>query len=153
MEITSNDQRSFMELLYKLGVRYIAIDTWGYTFGQSVKPEINYLGRFERLTDREAVAIDLERFKDLIPANNIFGMVDLARYLHKVDWSKVPIDEPVLVSSDGEEWFRRHFAGVRGKELYVFFQGFSSWSAGDDPTNVCTYKFIKLANEEAVNDA
>lgn len=153
MKITSNDQRAFMELLYKLGVRYIATDTWGYTFGQSVKPEINYLGRFERLTDREVVAIDLERFKDLIPANNIFGMVDLARYLHKVDWSKVPIDEPVLVSSDGEEWFRRHFAGVRGKELYVFFQGFSSWSAGDDPRNVCTYKFIKLANEEAVNDA
>lgn len=153
MEITSNDKRAFMELLYKLGVRYIATDTWGYIFGQSVKPEINYLGRFERLTDREAVAIDLERFKDLIPANNIFGMVDLARYLHKVDWSKVPIDEPVLVSSDGEEWFRRHFAGVRGKEIYVFFQGFSSWSAGDDPTNVCTYKFIKLANEEAVNDA
>lgn len=153
MEITSNDQRSFMELLYKLGVRYIATDTWGYIFGQNVKPEINYLGRFERLTDREAVAIDLERFKDLIPANNIFGMVDLTQYLHKVDWSKVPIDTPVLVSSEGKEWFRRHFAGVLNGELCVFFQGFSSWTAGDDPANVCTYKFIKLANEEALNDA
>lgn len=153
MEITSNDQRSFMEVLYKLGVRYIATDTWGCTFGLSVKPEMNYLGRFQRVTDREAIAISLERFKELIPANNIFGMVDLTRHLHKVDWSKVPIDEPVLVSNEGEEWFRRHFAGVRGKELCVFLQGFSSWTAGDDPANVCTYKFVKLANEEALNDA
>jgi hypothetical protein len=151
MEITSNDQRSFMELLYKLGVRYIATDTWGYTFGQSVKPEINYLGRFERLTGREAVAIDLERFKDLIPANNIFGMVDLTQYLHKVDWSKVPIDTHVLVSSDGKGWYRRHFAGVRDGEIKAFLQGLSSWTAGDDPTNVCTYKFVKLVNEEALN--
>lgn len=153
MEITSNDKRSFMELLYKLGVRYIATDTWGCTFGLSIKPEINHLCRFERLADREAVAISLERFKDLLPANNIFGMVDLTRHLHKVDWSKVPIDEPVLVSNDGKEWFRRHFAGVRNGEPCAFFQGSSSWTAGDDPTNICTYKFVKLANEEALNDA
>lgn len=153
MEITNNDQRSFMEVLYKLGVRYIATDTWGCTFGLSVKPEMNYLFRFERVIDPAAIVISLERFKPLIPANNIFGMVDLTRYLHKVDWSKVPIDEPVLVSSDGEEWFHRHFAGVRDGELCVFLQGSSSWTAGDDPSNVCTYKFVKLANEEALNDA
>ena len=153
MEITSNDQRSFMEVLYKLGVRYIATDTWGCTFGLSVKPEMNYLGRFQRVTDREAVALSLERFKDLIPANNIFGMVDLKRYLHKVDWSKVPIDTPVLASADGEDWLRRHFAGVRDGEIKVFFQGLSSWTAGDDPTNVFTYEFIKLANEEDIDDA
>lgn len=153
MEITSNDQRSFIELLYKLGVRYIATDTWGCTFGLSVKPELNYLFRFERVIDPEEVVISLERFKALIPANNIFGMVDLTRYLHKVDWSKVPIDAPVLVSSDGEEWFRRHFAGVRDGELHVFLQGSSSWTAGDDPDNTCNYKFVKLSNEEALNDA
>lgn len=153
MEITSNDRRSFMEVLYKLGIRYIATDTWGCTFGLSIKPAVNYLGRFERVIDREEVVISLERFKDLIPANNIFGMFDLTRYLHKVDWSKVPIDTPVLVSNDGEEWFRRHFAGVRNGEPRAFFQGASAWTAGDDPTNVCTYKFLKLANEEALNDA
>ena len=37
----------------------------------------------------------------------------------EVEWNKAPIDTPVLVSNNGEKWYRRYFAGVNdeGKPL------------------------------------
>lgn len=61
-----------------------------------------------------------------------------------VDWSKVPIDTPVLASSDGEGWYRRYYAGTDGKgnpKVYSF--GKTSWSAMDE--GQIFPKFVKLA--------
>lgn len=60
-----------------------------------------------------------------------------------VDWSKVPIDTPVLVSSDGEIWYRRHFAGMRDGKPETYDLGATSWSA--DFQHTCTWKKVKLA--------
>lgn len=45
----------------------------------------------------------------------------------EVEWNKAPIDTPVLVSNNGEKWYRRYFAGVNdeGKPL-VFPDGRTS---------------------------
>ena len=61
-----------------------------------------------------------------------------------VDWSEVPIDTPVLASSDGERWYRRYYAGTDGKgnpKVYSFGQ--TSWSAMDE--GQIFPKFVKLA--------
>ena len=50
----------------------------------------------------------------------------------EVDWSKVPVDTPVLVSNDGVNWYRRYFADVDddGTPL-VFADGRTSWTHDD----------------------
>ena len=60
-----------------------------------------------------------------------------------VDWSKVPIDTPVLVSSDGEIWCRRYFAGMRDGKPETYNSGATSWSVDDNRT--CVWKYMKLA--------
>lgn len=60
-----------------------------------------------------------------------------------VDWSKVPIDTPVLVSSDGEIWYRRYFAGMRDGKPETYNSGATSWSVDDNRT--CVWKYMRLA--------
>lgn len=57
----------------------------------------------------------------------------LAEYREpEIDWSKVAVDTPVLVSSDGVNWYRRYFADVDddGTPL-VFADGRTSWTHND----------------------
>ena len=60
-----------------------------------------------------------------------------------VDWSKVPIDTPVLASCDGERWYRRYFAGVRDGKPETYDVGATSWSV--DGNRTCAWKYMKLA--------
>lgn len=45
-----------------------------------------------------------------------------------VDWSKVAVDTPVLVSYDGEYWFNRYFAKYEDGIAYTWANGATSWS-------------------------
>jgi hypothetical protein len=60
-----------------------------------------------------------------------------------VDWSKVPIDTPVLASCDGERWYRRYFAGVRDGKPEAYDVGATSWSVDDNRT--CAWNYMRLA--------
>ena len=60
-----------------------------------------------------------------------------------VDWSKVPIDTPVLVSGNGKTWYRRYFAGVRNGNKEAYDVGATAWSVYDNRT--CAWPFMKLA--------
>lgn len=71
----------------------------------------------------------------------------LAEYKEpEVDWSDVPIDTPVLVSDNGEKWYRRYFAGVIDEEALVYSNGGTSWSVGKDGET--SFRYIKLAEVE-----
>ena len=61
-----------------------------------------------------------------------------------VDWSKVPIDTPVLASLDGESWSRQYFAGIGddGKPE-TFYGGATSWS--NRIIEHCGHNYVKLA--------
>ena len=61
------------------------------------------------------------------------------------DWSKVEIDTKVLVSDDGEEWFKYYFARYEDGRVYVWYGGGTSW-------NTCltsSWEYAKLAEEDA----
>lgn len=64
----------------------------------------------------------------------------------EIDWSKVPVDTPVLVSNDKNFWYNRYFAGVddEGKPL-VFPDGRTSWSNTRCGRMWTSYKYIKLS--------
>lgn len=65
----------------------------------------------------------------------------------KVDWSKVPVDTPVLVSVNGVDWFKRYFAKTINGEVRTWTKGATSWSADDD-NDVSLWKYAKLAESE-----
>ncbi len=64
----------------------------------------------------------------------------------EIDWSKVPIDTPVLVSDDGVNWRRRYFVRRSETGLFcVYSNGTTSWSADNCESR---YKYAKLAEVE-----
>ena len=64
----------------------------------------------------------------------------------KVDWSKVPVDTPVLVSNDGEHWNRRYFSRVVNNIPHVWMFGRTSWTANGKEEVPSDY--VKLAEVE-----
>ena len=67
----------------------------------------------------------------------------------EVDWNKVPVDTPVLVSNNKKFWYSRYFAGVDDDgRLFIFPNGRTSWSNKGISRTIMPYKYIKLAKTE-----
>ena len=61
-----------------------------------------------------------------------------------VDWSKVEVDTPILVSnSEDEDWYKRYFAKYNGK-VFAWSDGHTSWNE----TDVRAWDYGKLAESE-----
>lgn len=61
-----------------------------------------------------------------------------------VDWSKVPVDTPILVRIyENESWKARHFAKYEDGKVHTWGCGTTSWS--NDGRGTYTWKFAKLA--------
>ena len=62
----------------------------------------------------------------------------------EVDWSKVNVDAPILVSTNGRKWVRIYFAEYRDGTVYAFKNGAPSWT-----TNLKTgWEYAKLAEPQ-----
>ena len=64
----------------------------------------------------------------------------------KVDWSKVPVDTPVLVSVNGVDWHNRYFAKAINGEICAWDNGTTSWSASGH--HMTRWEYAKLAESE-----
>ncbi len=61
-----------------------------------------------------------------------------------VDWSKVPVDTPILVrDQESDLWKKEHFAKYKNNKIYTWFCGRTSWST----TAMVNWKYAKLAEE------
>ncbi len=66
----------------------------------------------------------------------------------EVDWSKVEVDTPILVTDDvRSKWFKRYFAKFEDRKVYTWQDGATSWTA-DGEYNVNYWKYAKLAERE-----
>lgn len=66
-----------------------------------------------------------------------------------VDWSKVPVDTPILVrDSKNKKWIERHFAKYEGGKVYAFESGFTSWSQDEF---LYSWEYAKLATDDKLN--
>lgn len=63
----------------------------------------------------------------------------------EVDWSKVPIDTPILVrDSKNNSWYKRHFAGIHEGKICTWNLGLTSWTTvGKD--KFCKWNYAELA--------
>ncbi len=70
-----------------------------------------------------------------------------------VDWSKVPVDTPVLVrETQDDEWHNRYFAYFKDGNVYTFANGVTSWS--DQGSRAVTqWSYTKLANPKDCKSA
>ena len=95
----------------------------------------NLLAVVIAIVDGEPVLCEYAKFSDWLNAE----------YQEpSVDWSKVPIDTPVLASDDGEKWHKRYYAGVGDDgDPKVYSFGQTSWS-GTDGARI-SYEFMRLA--------
>lgn len=46
-----------------------------------------------------------------------------------IDWSKVPVDTPVLVWSSGNCTYNRYFSGIKDGRFATYADGLTSWSS------------------------
>lgn len=72
--------------------------------------------------------------------------IDIGEYLDIVDWDKVKIDTRVLVSDDGINWHKRHFARYTCGRVYTWGYGSTSWSKGN-ASDVAPWRYAKLAGD------
>ena len=64
-----------------------------------------------------------------------------------VDWTKVPVDTPILVRGhENREWTRRHFAKIKNGTVFAWHGGATSWSKDDE--EAVSWKYAKLAESE-----
>ena len=61
-----------------------------------------------------------------------------------VDWSKVDVDTPILVSTSGQDWIHRHFAEYRDGRVYAFDDGATSWTSNEK----IAWLYAKLAEPQ-----
>lgn len=66
----------------------------------------------------------------------------------EVDWSRVPVDTPILVKDDrsSDKWFERHFAYYHDGEVYAWKNGTTSYTSQKEPASV--WQFAKLYKQE-----
>lgn len=66
-----------------------------------------------------------------------------------VDWSKVPVDTPILVRDfDNEKWRRRYFAKFEHAQVYAWSDGGTSWNM----IATTSWRQAKLAESKENND-
>lgn len=82
---------------------------------------------------------------DLCYVSEIVNM----EFAEVIDWSKVPVDTKLLVSSDGKDWYRRHFAEYKDGKVYCFNSGTTSFTAqgSEFPSGKISWEYVKLYEE------
>ena len=73
-------------------------------------------------------------------------LIDVGEYLGIVDWNKVKVDTPILVSLDDKLWLCRYFADFKNGIVYTWSSGATSWSVRQREYKDA-WSFAKLADE------
>lgn len=113
-----------LQKLYDRGFKYILHSgaLGGYLAVKQppkIKNNHTYVdGSFER--------IDI--LSDLIPDFNEPNYLDIGKYLGIIDWSKIPVDTPIVVKNGVGVELNRHFKKFDNGEIHYFSNGRTSWS-------------------------
>lgn len=86
----------------------------------------------------------INNIREIMPDIETNGVLDIAEELGIVDWSKVKVDTPILVSSDNKTWFKRYFARYKDGNVYCWLNGKTSWTAIDE-ISIGNWNYAKLA--------
>lgn len=114
--------------LYDAGWRYIVADNYDNIYLTNEKPVMFDDVDEIRISSCEK-AMGAGAFKNILPKLKHNEYISIAEELGIVDWSKVSVDTPVLVSDDNKEWVKRYFARYEDGNVYCWLSGKTSWTA------------------------
>lgn len=78
-------------------------------------------------------------------------LYDNGKYLDIIDWSKIPVDTPVLVEKALGVVVKRHFAKFENGRVCFFDGGRTSWSSESNGITYIATKYVKLAGGDDEN--
>lgn len=128
--------------LYDAGWRYYARNIGGTAFLTTKKPIMNQ-GILEITSGGTTMCIN--NISEIMPEIKRNEVLNIAEELGIVDWSKVAVDTPVLVSNDGKNWCNRYFSSFDGVNVIAWEYGATSWSVDDADSEVYRWEYAKLA--------
>lgn len=141
--ITDEQGRKWLlQKLYDDGWKYYVKNVGDTAFVTTKRPvmndgilDINSGGHVKCINNISKIMPQIERNE----------VLNIAEELGIVDWSKVPVDTPVLVRSCKEsEWKKRYFAFYKAGKVYTWDSGTTSWSK-ESIENTSWWNYIKLA--------
>lgn len=124
--ITDKQGREWLlQKLYDYGWRYYAKDISGYVFLTKKEPAM-----IDNILDVMSGGLtkSVDTIAEIMPNIDGCGILDIAKELGIVDWSKVAVDTPILVSLDDKLWLCRYFADFKNGIVYTWGNGATSWS-------------------------
>ena len=125
--ITDEQGREWLLLkLYDEGWRYYVKNIGGVAHLTTKKPVMT--GNILEITSGGKTKC-VNAIRDIMPKIDKCEILDIAEELCIVDWSKVAVDTPVLVSNDNKEWIKRYFARYEDGNVYCWLSGKTSWTA------------------------
>lgn len=123
--ITDEQGREWLlRKLYDDGWRYIVGGDGTFVYVTKNKPFI-LDGMYRNNGDKYKC---IERISGTLPSLETCDVINIAEELGIVDWAKVKVDTPVLVSLDDKLWLCRYFAGFKNGIVYTWSSGATSWS-------------------------
>ena len=114
--------------LHEAGWRYIVADNYDNIYLTNEKP-LMFDGVDEVRISSCEKAMGVSAFKSILPKLNRNECISIGEELGIIDWSKVAVDTPVLVSNDNKEWIKRYFARYEDGNVYCWLSGKTSWTA------------------------
>ena len=140
--ITDKQGREWLlQKLYDEGWRYYVRNIGGVAHLTTKKPVMN--GTILEVTSGGTTKC-ANVICNLMPEICRCEVLDIAEELCIVDWSKVNVDTPILVSSDNKTWFKRYFARYKDGNVYCWLNGKTSWTAIDE-ISIGNWNYAKLA--------
>lgn len=141
--ITDKQGREWvLQKLYDDGWRYIVGSLDDYVYITQREPTI--VNGFFRSIGLCEIYKHIE-LKSVLPSLERGEVMNIAEELGIVDWSKVAVDTPILVSFDGCNWVKKYFAKVQNNTVYAFDNGATSWSVSNVEYCVTQWRYAKLA--------
>ena len=104
-------------------------------------------GVWELVETHQLKELDFYRGETLITEVYFSSQLMRAEFKEVIDWSKMPVDTKVLVSRNGEDWYRRYFAKYENDKVYCFDSGATSFSVQDDNFDISPWEYVKLYEE------
>lgn len=140
--ITDKQGREWvLQKLYDDGWRYIVGSADDYVF--ITKSEPNIVNGLFRSVGIWEIYKHIE-LKSVLPSLERGEVMNIAKELGIVDWPKVKVDTPILVSNDNKEWIKRYFARYENGNVYGWLNGKTSWTATGE-LSIGNWNYAKLA--------
>ena len=74
-------------------------------------------------------------------------LIDIGEYLGIVDWSKVPVNAPIIVTTSYGDVVNMHFAKFKNGFIYYYSGGRTSWTQTTTGVYKTTPEHVRLAGD------